>query len=298
VPAESLIEWPQPILELIGFIAAFFAAGGVGFRYAALRPLRRSAAPGERSLADGMATRAAMLGLVGTLTRVTLFAIGLPGNAARRHVTPAVFITGNPTIALQLGLWLLTIAGFALAPRRGSIGWTLAALGVIAGALTPGFFGQWARMVNPLHVLAGGLWIGTLFMLLTLGIPAALRGGSDGARRGARVAEMVNGFSPLALGSAGALAVFGVITAWRHLHTLAALWTTPYGDALIAKLCVVMGVAGLGAWNWRRAKPRLGSESAAHELKRSARLELMVAAVVLLITAILVSLPSPRPPGG
>jgi len=104
----------------------------------------------------------------------------------------------------------------------------------------------------------------------------------------------VNQFSPLALGSAAVLATFGVITAWRHLKRLDALWTTPYGYALIAKLCVVAGVVALGAWNWRRQKPRLGTEGGAIALKRSARAELALAGVVLVLTAVLVSLPSPR----
>jgi putative copper export protein len=107
---------------------------------------------------------------------------------------------------------------------------------------------------------------------------------------------MVNRFSPLALTMGAVVVIFGVITAWRHLHVLSNLWSTPYGYTLIAKLCVVSFVFGLGAWNWRRQRPTLGSESAAVSIRRSATAELTVAGIVLLITAVLVSLPSPRPP--
>src|SRR5438093_701879 len=62
------------------------------------------------------------------------------------------------------------------------------------------------------------------------------------------------------------------------------------GYALITKLCVVLAVVALGAWNWRRQKPRLGSEAAVLALRGSARAELAVAAVVLAVTAVLVSL--------
>ena len=41
-PAEPLIEWPQPLLEYAGFVAAFLTSGSVGFRYAVLRPLMRA----------------------------------------------------------------------------------------------------------------------------------------------------------------------------------------------------------------------------------------------------------------
>ena len=108
---------------------------------------------------------------------------------------------------------------------------------------------------------------------------------------------MLARFSPLALAAAGVLAFFGVITARLHLKAWPALWSTPYGLTLIAKLCLVLTVAGLGAWNWRRQKPRLGGVEAALALRRSARAELLFAALVLAVTAVLVSLPTPKPPG-
>jgi putative copper export protein len=110
------------------------------------------------------------------------------------------------------------------------------------------------------------------------------------------VAEMVNGFSPLALTCGVVVVIFGVITAWRHLPTIDALWTTPYGWALIAKLVFVACVFALGAWNWRRQRPTLGSESAADSIRRSSVAELSVAGVVLVITSILISLPAPPRP--
>jgi len=57
---------------------------------------------------------------------------------------------------------------------------------------------------------------------------------------------------------------------------------------------VVLVVIALGAWNWRRQRPLLGSESAAAVLQRSASYEVAAATVVLVITSVLVSLPSPR----
>lgn len=65
----------------------------------------------------------------------------------------------------------------------------------------------------------------------------------------------------------------------------------------VVKLCIVAVVFALGAWNSRRVRPTLGSEDAAHALRRSSKGELTAAALVLVASAILVSLPSPRPPG-
>ena len=88
----------------------------------------------------------------------------------------------------------------------------------------------------------------------------------------------------------------GLITAYRHLNPLSSLFTTPYGWALLVKLALVAAVFSLGAWNWRRQRPSLGGEGAAISIRRSSAKELAVAAIVLAVTAILVSLPAPRAP--
>jgi copper transport protein len=78
------------------------------------------------------------------------------------------------------------------------------------------------------------------------------------------------------------------------LKRLSALWTTSYGAALLVKLVLVLIVVMLGAWNWRRVRPSLGDEGSEHTIRRSAGLELTFAGLVLVATAVLVSLPSPR----
>jgi putative copper export protein len=63
------------------------------------------------------------------------------------------------------------------------------------------------------------------------------------------------------------------------------------------KLCLVAGVVALGGWNWKRTKPALGlegNEESVTRIERSARAEVVMGAIVLLATAILVSLPSPK----
>ena len=55
-------------------------------------------------------------------------------------------------------------------------------------------------------------------------------------------------------------------------------------------------VFALGAWNWRRQRHTLGSDEAAFAIQRSAATELTFAGIVLVLTAVLVSLPAPRAP--
>lgn len=296
-PTEPLLHWPGPIFELLGFAAAFLATGAVGFRLFVIRPWiggrAQTSSDDFRSVARDAARRAAVLGSIGAAITMALFVYELHGQSAERHVAFGALLGSS---ALELGLGVLAILGFALAASGLGPGWYLAAAGVVLGALRPALLGQWARLINPIHVLAGGMWIGTLFHVVTAGIRLALKSGLSPERRGAFVRDMVARFSPLALGSAGVLATFGVITAWRHLKTLSALWTTPYGITLILKLCLVSCVLALGAFNFRRQRPLLGTEAGAYSLRRSASGELAVATMVLIVTSILVSLPAPRKP--
>jgi putative copper export protein len=94
------------------------------------------------------------------------------------------------------------------------------------------------------------------------------------------------------------MGVTGIITSFTHLKFVAALWTTGYGVTLCLKLLVVLAVVAFGAWNWRRIGPVLETESVSGKLRRVSTAELAFGAVVLLITAVLVLLPSPNLPRG
>jgi putative copper export protein len=53
-------------------------------------------------------------------------------------------------------------------------------------------------------------------------------------------------------------------------------------------LLLVGAVLGLGALNWKRLTPKLGEAGGNDALRRAATTELLLAQVVLLVTAILV----------
>ncbi len=148
-----------------------------------------------------------------------------------------------------------------------------------------------AVVADTLHVLTAAGWIGSLAVTLLAGIPAALA--VEGPQRGRLVADVVRTFSPSALACAGMLAFTGVIAARFHVGTLAALTGTAYGRTLLLKLALVALVLTAGAYNWRKVRPSLGTEAAAAHLVRSAALELTIALLVLIVTAILVALPTP-----
>jgi putative copper export protein len=296
---KSLFEWKDVFFEYVGFLSSFWMLGAIGFRYGVLRGTAASGAEGSSlpSAVGGSLASAAGVGLLGVGLGAVSFVEGLLKRAEAKHQTFAGAMSAGGAASLaQLALLAVLLVAFVLAWRRRSIGWPIAGAAGLAFALRNLLSGRLAGMVNPLHVLGASLWLGTLFVLVTCGIGTLLRSDVPPAERERSVADMVHRFSTVGLGSAGLLGITGLTTSWTHLKPFAALWTTAYGYALIAKLCVVALVLGLGAWNWRRVGPSLGAEGGAIKIRRTAVTELVFAAVVLLLTAILVSLPSPKLP--
>jgi copper transport protein len=299
---EEHVTLGKMALEYVGFLSYFAVYGALGFHFQVLKSLRseRGIDVGE-SAVDRADRRAGVIGLIGGVLMVVTLIAGLSTRAAARHTTMmAVVDKGGVMQLFQIGCIALFVVCFALSAQRMRVTWVIAGLTGIAYALRNITTGKWTTLVNPLHEVAASLWLGTLMVLLLAGITSVLRGTQSSDERGRVVAEMVSRFSPLALLAAGLLGVTGVTTAWRHLKRLNSLWTTPYGYALDVKLCVVVIVVLLGAWNWRRMKPQLGDEKSAFAIRRSTTAELSFAAIVLVLTSLLVSLPSPKsskPPG-
>lgn len=188
----------------------------------------------------------------------------------------------------------------ALREAAGRVGWEVALVGTIllaaAAALSGHAVGverlRWLSVaIHTGHVLAAGVWLGTLAMLLFAGIPAALGLPEGGRWEG--VARLAYAFSPVALLGAGLLLLTGVVNSLFHISSFGELWRTSYGNVLLLKLAVLSGVALTGLYNWKRVLPRLRSRQSRSGLRRSAKIELGIALVVLLVTAILAALPTP-----
>jgi uncharacterized membrane protein len=282
--------------EVLGFLGAFATIGAIGFRYGVLVSADRGGDPVPATVTRPAARLAAIIGLGGALLATAMFIHGAAEHAAAHGQTLSQAL-GTTDALVPLALVLAATVAFAVASLGTQAAWPIAALTTLAFALRKLSSGKWQGMINPLHILGGSLWIGTLAILVIAGISAALSATIPTDQRAPIVSRWVNAFSPLALASAALLGVTGVITAVRHLKYVSALWTTPYGFALDAKLCAVAAVVALGAWNWRRLKPICHTEPGAQQLQRAARAELTMAAVVLVITGILVSVPSPKLPG-
>ncbi|MGH7552248.1 MAG: copper resistance D family protein, partial [Longimicrobiales bacterium] len=203
--------------------------------------------------------------------------------------------------------WMLQVAAaaagaiaFHIAMRSPGTGWPMAAAFAVILAFTPALSGHAAAverltavaiLTDGVHVLAVAGWLGTLLLMIGVGFSEALR--ADPATSPVAVAGMVNAFSPAALAFAAVAAATGIASAVFQLGSLQALWATSYGRTLLIKLGLVAFVVAAGAFNWRRMKPRLTTGLDAERLRTSAKLELAAAALVLLVTAVLVALPTP-----
>ena len=283
--------------------------GTVAFQFVVLGFLRRMQRPGS-PVGSIVGNRTAAVGLAGAALVGGAVVLRLYAQSFAMHGAARVF--DRPLVSAMLTTttwgrgWLLQVvsviaalAGFWFARRGGRAAWGLAAIGAVGLAFTPALSGHAASaptlttlaiLADALHVLGAGGWLGSLLVVLLVGIPAALR--LEQGTRGPGVSDLVNAFSPTALAFAGLTASTGVFAAWLHVGAVSALWQTTYGRTLLLKLAILSIVAATGAYNWRRIKPVLGDEKSTVRLRRSATIEVAVAVLVLVVTAVLVATPT------
>lgn len=202
--------------------------------------------------------------------------------------------------------WLMQVAAavvalFVLRVRsRGgqAVGWLLlAACGVIA--LSASLSGHpvaapnaWLAVpFDTLHVLAVGSWLGTLLVMTLAVFPTSALVLPEGKWAMAR--SLFASFSPLALVCGGAVLVTGAAGAWMQLGGLMPHFESGYGRILLVKLGALAAVASAGLYKWRLVVPRLGTESGTSRLRGSAAVELSLAAIILLVTAVLTATTPP-----
>lgn len=295
----------EAVTAWVAYIALLTIVGAVVFVLVVLRVLRRAGQPlpNAADAARRLAQASLVLVFIAMLSRLYMESALVNGTRAATNtdaVRTLVLSTtwGNGWLVGAAGALILLVA-LVLAGRRTS-GWTLAAAGCAALALSPALTGHavadvehplLAIAADALHVLGASIWLGTLLLIVLVGIPVVRR--REAGERGPAVVALLRAFNPLALTGAALVGATGVLSAVLHLTTLADLWTTPYGRTLLLKLGTVGCVVLVGAYNWRRLTPTLGGPESPRHLRRSAALELLVAAAVLAVTAVLVGTATP-----
>lgn len=302
-------------LLFTGLLVAF---GAVSFRVAVLRRdggASESRAAGTDADADGgfdAARAAARIGMVGAAL-VALGALGRLGSEISVFRDPLGSLGSQVNLLLRTTwgkAWIgqivfasVGLAAFALAAeRRGvtrAIGWVGAAAAVVLLSYTPAFSGHavgaerfvtatiWA---DGFHVMAGGMWLGTLAVMA--GVVREGRRRGDPVTRERLVSWLV-AFSPIALGCAAVIGATGLFGAWLHLDAVSSLWAHPYGRRLSLKVGLLLIVVGCGAYNWKRSQGRVEASGNPPRLPATVAIELSLGLALLLVTALLVTTPAP-----
>jgi putative copper resistance protein D len=211
--------------------------------------------------------------------------------------------------------WLLRFAlavllGFCLLGWRrrqwrgsGAIAWTAlflaaAMLASLAwaghGASTPSPAGDLHLVADFLHLLAAGLWLGTLppFILFLVEVPRT--GGTNWA---AVAATATRRYSKLAIASVTVLLAGGLVNTWFLAGTVPALVGTGYGRLLLTKIGLFTAMLIVAAVNLLRLAPRLAASTpnvvwrTAARLQANARVETGLGLGVLAIVGVLGTLP-------
>jgi copper transport protein len=313
---------PQPsgvaaqVLEDTPFVTSAFYLGGrfsafslllacVGGTAALAFALRSAAEPVRRRLLLIIALLAAALVVV-SLIELSLQGAAAEG-AALGHgfqwdVVSSVAGTRFGEFALAragiaAALCIVALIARARAGRAAAETTVLAVLLAAALVVTPGLSGH-ASVSGPLsvvadaaHVQAAAVWSGGLaFVVLALVLS---RG-----KRWELAATSVPRFSTTAVVSVAILLVAGTVNGYLQVRAWRGLWETEYGVLLLVKIGLVLPLLAIGAYNNRRAVPRLRAQIASRmERSRFLRLagaELAIMLVVVGVTAALVNAPPAR----
>jgi copper transport protein len=164
------------------------------------------------------------------------------------------------------------------------LGLALLATISIAGHAGAGDLVALAMVTDLVHLLGVCFWMGGLAVLLLV----VLR--PRGPDSPAVLQRVVGEFSALALVAVGAIVVSGTVQGWRQVGSLGPLTGTTYGRLLLAKVALFLVIMG-GAYVSRSIVQRRAAAAGPSlgVLRRSVGAEVLIAVVVLGITALLVN---------
>jgi len=253
------------------------------------------------SLLDGL-LRSRIRRLIGSLLLASVLASGarvLLSGASMSGDLAGMFDSGFVRMVLGAGEGRATgmrMAGLALAalaipsnPRFRA----LALLGAATASISFAGVGH-IRALLPstapilllcMHLLCAAFWLGALGPLLI-----AARDGSD-----REVALLASRFGKLALGVVALLLAAGAGVLWTLIGDAAQFWSSDYGRMMAVKLLIVAALLSIAAVNKLYLTPKLlsGDAKAVIQFRRSVKTEMVMGALILLITATFTTVAGP-----
>lgn len=253
-PAGPYLAASHPIRAL-GYLATLLAVGLLGALWASSGPRAREELPKVAETLRRGALIAAGTGIAAIALGVVNSALILNGGSFDRigPVTQLILrsTAGSGYMIRMSGMLAMCTAVLLLADRQTrKAGWLIGAAGAygimhgyaVAGhaALVPQE--ALASVSLVVHLSAGALWLG--------GIPGVLLTLSSRPRPSlAATAEIVDRYSRIATLAVVGVLVFGTATAVTMVETVTDLFTTAYGLGMLAKILIVLILAGVGAYN-------------------------------------------------
>ena len=134
-----------------------------------------------------------------------------------------------------------------------------------------------------IHFTGFAIWIGSLF-------PLAVLSRTDDKEH---LQLVLRKFGDHAVFFVGGLLIAGVLLVLNLIHAPSELVTTAYGNALSAKLALVLVLLGIAAINKLRLVPALMAKEGILAFRKSLRIEIVVASLLLVLTAYLSTVVGP-----
>jgi putative copper resistance protein D len=193
--------------------------------------------------------------------------------------------------ALGVRIAGLSLAALALSPQRGFR--IPAFVGAATASISFALVGHMQRQLpNVLpclllcvHLLCAAFWLGALVPLWMAG-----RDGNC-----TQVAALASRFGRIALGVVTLLLCAGAGLLWTLIVSAAPFWNSDYGRMMAVKLFFVTALLGVAAVNRLSLTPRLrnGQTKAMIQFKRNVQAEIVLGALILLVTAAFTTLSGP-----
>ena len=293
--AAELDDGSSTLVDVVGGLGRWAAFAGafvvVGAAVLALALSAGEAVDGAfRRRLRRLTAAGAVLGAVG----VAAMLVSQAADASGRSLVDAVGLT--PDLALDTRTGVLTVyrlgvlvvaallARVPLTARLPALAGAGGAVSLVLASLTGHAWTAPNRALSVptdvVHLLAAAVWVGGLVALVVTMRVAADR------------TTLVRRFSNVALVSVAAVGLSGTISGVVQVRYLDALFSTGYGQLLLAKVAGFLLLVALGFVNRQVLLPRI--EKAFASLTLSVRGEVVVAVAVLAVTAVLINQPPAR----
>lgn len=298
-PAKPYLR-ASHLLRAVSYLATALALGLLGAAWASSGPQTFKERPELSARLRNLSITSAITGIVSVVLTVVNSALILNGGSTDRLGTVIQLIlrsaAGTGNMVKLSGLLALCTAVLLLAEKQTrKVGWVVSAAGAYAvlhsyaisghASIVP--MGTLSQVSLVVHLAAGSAWLG--------GIPGVLLSVASRPRLGRKaISEVVDRYSKIATGSVVLVLVFGSITASTMLESPVELLTTTYGMSMLAKILVVLVLAGIGAYNHLVLVPRLrasadNEESAEEPLEGAASIRGTLAAESIGLIAVVVA---------